>query len=72
VEIQISTKTDLTLEEAKQEYRQLTALLGRRDFPDNASAWATSVLNRIHDRLDFLKTKIADSICSEKEQHYGR
>jgi hypothetical protein len=64
VEIQISTKTDLTLEEAKQEYRELTALLSRKTFPDGASAWATSVLNRIHDRLDFLKTKIADEVTN--------
>jgi hypothetical protein len=52
----ISDKTDLTLAEAKKEYLELLDTL-------KVGNWATWLVNRIEDRLTFLRTKIADIIC---------
>jgi len=65
----ISTKTDLTLDEAKREYIDLKKLLKAETFPDNGTGWSSWVLDKIETRMMFLKTLIADTICNEEKKH---
>jgi len=62
-DIQISDRTDLTLDEAKAEYRELLALKNVKVFPQGGMGWSAYVLRRIEDRLNFLRTRITDIIC---------
>ena len=63
----ISDKPVLTLAEAKVEYRQLLEILNAKVFPNNGTGWATSVLNRIEDRLNYLRTVIVNYVLETKD-----
>ncbi len=59
----INTDPLVSVEAAKVEYRELTALLNMKEgFPQGGSGWSTSFTNRIQDRLTSLRTIIADHI----------
>jgi len=59
----ISEKSNLTLAEMKVEYLELKEVLSAKTFPDGGTGWAGWLLNRIEDRLNFLRTRITDIIC---------
>jgi len=64
----ISDKTDLSLAEAKSEYKKLSALANQTDgFPNHGTGWSQTMLNKINARMDYLRERIADYICMGNE-----
>ena len=63
----VSEKSNLTLAEMKAEYVDLLGVLAAKVFPDGGTGWAGWVLNRIEDRLTFLRTRITDIVCKVKK-----
>ena len=57
----ISERTNLTLSQAKDEYREL------KDIQTNGPeyGWSGSVSNRIYDRLTYLRKIITDFVCKD-------
>lgn len=55
----ISTKTDLSLEESKREFRELQAHL--KNCP--RFGWISHIENAINNRMDYLRKTITDIIC---------
>ncbi len=71
--IEISERTNLTLDEATEEYIALRKKLNAKTFPQGGTGWSQSVLNRIEARMDSLRRTITDAVCpEEKEQKNGR
>ena len=64
----ISEKADVTLAEMKVEYVDLLGVLDAKVFPDGGTGWAGWVLNRIDDRLNFLRTRITDIVCEVQNE----
>jgi len=62
----ISDKQDLSLAEAKTEYKELVALLNAKTFPHGGDGWSISILNKIDDRMLSLKTIICNYVCKVK------
>lgn len=62
----ISDKTDLTMDEAAEEYIRLRKILNQTEgFPDNGTGWAGWFLNKINDRMNYLRQVITDAVCYE-------
>jgi hypothetical protein len=64
----IRTDPLTTVEAAKAEHRELTALLSMTtDFPDNGSGWSQGKLNEIEQRLQCVKDFIVSNVCRESQ-----
>lgn len=61
----ISDVTDLTFDEAKIEYVALKEKLNTKVFPSGGTGWNETVLELIENRMNYLKTIIADAVCYE-------
>lgn len=59
----INTETELSLSDAKAEYRYLTDAL--KNCPQ--FGWVQYIETRIENRLEFLAKTIADKVCKEQE-----
>lgn len=59
----ISTRTDLSLSEAKKEYIELEFHLKNKP----KFGWVKAIQIQIDNRLDFVKTIIADKVCGVKK-----
>lgn len=66
----INTGPVTSLSAAKDEYRKLKALLEVKEgFPQGGTGWAQSVLNRINDRMNWLRIEITDEVCFKEQNH---
>lgn len=57
----ISDKTDLDIDQAAEEYCELKKILNQTEgFPDGGTGWAPWLVNKIGDRMNYLRQIITD------------